>query len=166
MNPKLKTALLLAGLGLIAIGIFKPDFSAFNNPVSPNSIVELDLQEPQSEKIKECAQDVIKALAVDSDRKTDGMRLAQLYNDLATLISLDGDDQVVKNTDEVRQANMLTGVMLKLDLKGKYPELAEATNNLVKQSIGDDSILLSKDLRIQASQAFKALSWACYKGSK
>jgi hypothetical protein len=166
MNPKLKTGLLILALSLLGIGILKPDFGSFNKPVSPSAVVELDVKEPESVELKEKADAVIKALSVDSDRKTDGLRLAYLYNDMATLVGLDGDSEVIKNTEEIRQANRLTGLMLRLDIKGKYEDLPEAAQALVLTAIGDDNVLLNKDLRDKAVEGFKALSWACLQGSK
>lgn len=162
-----KTILLcLAGL-LIFIGLVKPDLSSLlqNN----NSVVvvdNLDIAEPSSDALKEKAKDVIKALSADSDRKTDGKKLAKLYFDIATLISLDGNDQVIKNTEEIRQANKLAGLMLHLDIKGKYEDLSEAAQSLIVEAIGDDQVLLSSDLRNKAVEGFKALAWACNEGSK
>jgi hypothetical protein len=79
---------------------------------------------------------------------------------------LDGEDAVIKTTDEVRQANSLSGVMLKLDMKGKYKDLASSCNSVIQAAIGDDSVLLDKDLRAKAADGFKALAWACNEGSK
>jgi hypothetical protein len=166
MNAKIKSVILLVGLVLLGIGIFKPNLDLFNRPVSPAAVVELDVKEPESPELKEKAKAVIKALSINSDRKTDGFRLAQLYNDMATLISLDGKDEIIKNTEEIRQANKLTGLMLKLDIKGKYEDLPEAAQDLVLTAIGDDNVLLNTDLRSKAVEGFKALSWACLEGSK
>jgi hypothetical protein len=94
------------------------------------------------------------------------LRLAYLYNDMATLVGLDGDSEVIKNTEEIRQANRLAGLMLRLDIKGKYEDLPEAAQALVLTAIGDDNVLLNKDLRDKAVEGFKALSWACLQGSK
>ena len=166
MNPKLKTVLLVLALALLGIGILKPDLGSFNNPVSPSVVVELDVKEPESVELKEKADAVIKALSVDPDRKTDGLRLAYLYNDMATLVALDGDDEIIKNTEEIRQANKLAGLMLRLDIKGKYEDLPEAAQALVLTAIGDDNVLLNPDLRAKAVNGFKALAWACNEGSK
>jgi hypothetical protein len=166
MNPKLKSVLLLVALALLAIGIFKPNLDLLNRPASPSAVVQLDVKEPESVELRKKADIVIKALSVNSDRKKDGFRLAQLYNDMATLIALDGKDEVIKNTEEIRQANRLTGAMLKLDIKGKYEDLPEAAQDLVLTAIGDDNVLLNEDLREKAVQGFKALSWACLEGSK
>ena len=162
-----KTILLcLAGL-LIFIGLVKPDLSSLlqNN----NSVVvvdNLDIAEPSSDALKQKSKDVIKALSADTDRKTDGKKLAKLYSDIATLISLDGNDQVIKNTEEIRQANRLAGLMLHLDIKGKYDDLSKAAQALIVEAIGDDQVLLSSDLRNKAVEGFKALAWACNEGSK
>ena len=164
MNTK-NLVLSLAAL-LIVVGLFKPDLSKFINPPKPsnNSVIVVD--KPSNPEILDECQEVIDALKTDSDRKTDGVRLASLYNDLATLVSLDGEDLVLKNTEEIRQANKLAGAMLRLDIKGKYPKLAKATEKVIVSSIGDDSIMLDEKLRQGAVDGFKALSWACLEGSK
>jgi hypothetical protein len=51
-------------------------------------------------------------------------------------------------------------------LGGKYPDLAEACNSVVVAGIGDEDIVLDKETRKKAVDTFKALSWACYEGSK
>lgn len=164
MNTK-NLILALAAL-LIVVGLFKPDLSKFINPSKPsnNSVVVVD--KPSNPEILDECQEVIDALKTDSDRKTDGVRLASLYNDLATLVSLDGEDLVLKNTEEIRQANKLAGAMLRLDIKGKYPKLAKAAEKVVVSSIGDDSVMLDEKLRQGAVDGFKALSWACLEGAK
>jgi hypothetical protein len=56
--------------------------------------------------------------------------------------------------------------MLKLDIKGKYPNLAKESKEVVVASIGDDKILLSKELRVKAVEGLNALAWAFNEGSK
>jgi hypothetical protein len=162
-----KNILLGVALLLISIGIFKPNISSWGlpnrNPSVPSE--NLDLVKP-SEELLPMVDDVVKALSVSSDRKIDGKRLASLYNDIATLISLDKENEVIKTTEDIRQANRLSGLMLKLDIRGKYPDLPEANEALVKAVIGDDQVLLNQDLREKAVDGFKALSWACNEGSK
>jgi hypothetical protein len=160
-----KVLWIVAGL-LILIGIVKPNLSNFiDNKPAVVVVDDLNLVQP-SEQLKDKASSVIKALSINSDRKTDGKRLASLYNDIATLISLDGDDMVIKNTEEIRQANRLAGLMLRLDIKGKYPDLPKAAQALVVMAVGDDQVLLSSELRTKAVESFKALAWACNEGSK
>jgi len=163
-----KNLLLLIALLLIAIGIFKPNLNNFldSNRPSVNVVDNLDLVAPSSDELLTKSKDIIKALSSNSDRKIDGKRLASLYNDMATLISLDGENEVIKNTEDIRQANRLSGLMLRLDIRGKYPDLPEANEALVKAVIGDDQVLLNQDLREKAVDGFKALSWACNEGSK
>ena len=166
MNSK-NLLLLIASL-LIAIGIFKPNLSNFLDSTRPsvNVVDNLDLVAPASEELLAKSNDVIKALSSNSDRKIDGKRLASLYNDMAILISLDGENEVIKNTEDIRQSNRLAGLLLHLDIKGKYPDLPEAAKALIVQSIGDDNVLLNKELRENAVNGFKALAWACNEGSK
>lgn len=164
MNTK-NLILALAAL-LIVIGLFKPDFSNLINRPNPDNVVSVVVEKPTNSEILDECQAVIEALKADSDRKTDGLRLASLYNDMATLVSLDGEDMVLKNTEEIRQANRLSGAMLKLDIKGKYPKLAKAAESVVVSSIGDDSVVLDSKLRQGAVDGFKALAWACLEGAK
>lgn len=164
MNNKI--LLTLAGL-LLVIGLFKPTF--INNLLINKPVITVDETQyvaPTSDELKAKCNDVIKALSVNSDRSVDGKKLAKLYNDIATLISLDGEDQVITNTEEIRQANRLSGAMLKLNIKGKYPDLPTAAQALVIQAIGDDQVLLNNDLRTKAAEGFKVLAWACNEGSK
>jgi hypothetical protein len=162
----MKNVLLGLGAVLIVLGLLKPDLSAiFSRPSVDNTSVVV-VEKPSNPEILDECQEVINALKADSDRKVDGKRLASLYLDMATLVSLDGEDQVVKDTESIRQANKLAGVMLRLDLKGKYPDLKDAAQKLVVASIGDDNVLLDNKLRQGAVDGFKALAWACDQGSK
>lgn len=165
MNNKL---LLGVGVALIAIGLFKPDLSNWINAggtVTRPSVVVVE--KPSDKDLEIMALKVVDALrSGGSSRKTDGVKLAELYNDLATLISLSGEDTVIKNTEEIRQANSLAGLMLKMDMKGKYSNLAKSCNDLVVSIIGDDSVPLTDTLRTKSVDGFRALSWACNEGSK
>lgn len=161
-----KLLLVIAGL-LIVVGLTKPDLSFLNNkptPVVLDSIVQVS--KPTDSGLLEKSNKVIQSLKQGSSRKYDGQRLALLYLDLSTLIELDGENEVVKTTEEIRQANSLAGVMLRLNIQGDYPGLAEAAKDLVVSHIGDDAVNLDSTLRTKASEAFKALAWACNEGSK
>jgi hypothetical protein len=157
--------LIIAGL-LILVGLAKFNFSSINIlPNKPNVVDVLELPEPTDEAVKKEADDVA-SLLKESGAKGDAKRLRDLYLDLAKLVELDGEDQVIKNTEEIRQANSLAGVMLRLDIKGKYPDLAKESYQVVVAAIGDDQILLSKELRVKAVEGLNALAWACNLGSK
>ncbi len=159
------TLLIIAGL-LIIIGLVKPDFSKLlnNNGTVINKPVIGELEEPSDENIKKECEDVAKILR--NGLSTDAGRLRDLYIDLAKLIELDGEDLVIKDTEAIRQANSLAGTMLKLDIKGKYPNLASEAKEVIVAVIGDDSVLLSPELRKQSASAFRYLAWACNEGTK
>lgn len=160
MNSKI--LVLLVGILLIAVGLFKPNLSSLSHDTP-----QANISKPTNVALLDECESVIKALKNGpSSRKADGKRLASLYTDLATLINLDGEDTIIKNTEEIRQANRLAGIMLKLDMKDKYADLADANFKLIKAAIGDDSVLLDSDLREKAVEGFNALAWACYEGSK
>jgi hypothetical protein len=157
--------LVVAGL-LILVGLTKFDLSRLNIlPNKPNAVDVLELPEPTDENVKKEAEDVV-AILKESGAKVDAKKLRDLYLDLAKLVELDGEDEVIKNTDEIRQANSLAGLMLRLDIKGKYPNLAKEAKEVVVASIGDDHIVLSKELRVKAVEGLNALAWACNMGSK
>jgi hypothetical protein len=162
-----KTLLLALAFILIGIGLFKPDLGSLVDRPQPVVVDIAELSAPVREGLKAKADEVVRVLKDgDPDRKTDGKRLSSLYVDLATLVTLDGDDEVIKNTEEIRQANKLAGTMLKLDIKNKYPKLAEACKAVIVEAIGDDSVALNRESRIQAAEGFKALAWACSQGAK
>lgn len=168
LNSKL--LLILAAI-LIFVGIFKPQLpSPLFTPNKPVDVVvnpSVKVEKPTDEVLLEKAKAVTKAFDGSSfNRKKDGQRLALLYLDLATLIELDGEEEVIKTTEEIRQANSLTGVMLRLNLKGVYPGLSDTTNDLLMSQIGEDIVPLDSNLRTKAVAAFRALAWACFEGSK
>jgi hypothetical protein len=160
-----KNVLLGLATLLIIIGLLKPQFANILVPNKPVTVDVLELSAPTDEAVKKEADDVV-ALLKEAGAKTDAKRLRDLYIDLAKLVELDGQDEVIKSTEEIRQANSLTGVMLRLDIKGKYPNLAKETKEVVVSAIGDDQILLSKELRAKAVEGLNALAWACNLGSK
>jgi hypothetical protein len=162
-----KTILLVIAMILLVIGLFKPSFiDAFNPKPSPSVVVDdSELPKPSDELIKK-STNIIKALSVSPERKTDGKKLASLYKDIAELIALDGENELITNTDEIRQANKLAGVMLKLDIKNKYPDLPESAQAMIVSVVGDDQIPLTTELRAKAIDSFMALAWACNEGSK
>jgi len=156
--------LALAAL-LIIFGWFKPNLSLLDKPNVNNNIVVV--VPPSDIKLREVCEPVISSLKNGgSTRVKDGLRLSDLYLDLATLIELDGEDLVIKTTDDIRFANSLSGPMLKMDLKGKYPTLAKDANGVVVASIGEDSVPLDPELRTKAAEGFRALAWACVEGTK
>jgi hypothetical protein len=163
MSIDKKVLLALGGL-LILLGLLKPEFSNVLNP-RPSVVDVLELPTPTDEAVKKEADDVV-ALVKESGAKGDAKRLRDLYLDLAKLVELDGEDEVIKSTEEIRQANSLAGIMLRLDIKGKYPNLAKEAKEVVVAAIGDDQIPLSKELRGKAVEGLNALAWAFNMGSK
>jgi hypothetical protein len=159
--------LLAIGALLILIGFFNPNLSNIL-PVPRPSVVSVDYDIPEvSNDVKSSLSGIVDALINGSEeRKMDGKKLAQLYIDMSTLISLDGEDKSIKTTDDIRQANSLVGAMLKISLKDKYPDLKKACTDYVISQIGNDNVPLDEELRAKASQTFQHLAWACNEGSK
>lgn len=156
--------LVVAGL-LILVGLTKIDVSRFI-PSSPTNIDVMELSAPTDVNIRKEADDVVSLLKTSGGSKSDFRKLRDLTLDLGRLVQLDGEDLVIKTTDEIRQANSIAGPMLKLDVKGKYPKLAEEAKEVIVAAVGDDDINLSTELRAKAVDGFNALAWAYNEASK
>ena len=162
-----KKILLIVGSLLLLAGLYNKVFVV--DRAGPSPVVDvMELEKPENEALRKEATEVTSVLKDSnvSSRKTDSKKLRDLYLDLAKLISLDGENMVIKNTEEIRQANSLAGLMYRLDIKDKYPSLAKEAQDVVVASIGDDQINLSPEIRQNAVAAFNALAWACNEGSK
>jgi hypothetical protein len=161
--------LIVIAVLLVGFGLLKPNIG---NIISPNnnSVVITDpakITAPTDKDLLTACEDVTSALKDGgSSRKSDGVRLSSLFFDIASLIQLDGEDQTIKSTLEIREANRLAGTMCRLNLQGKYPGLSDACNRLVVAGIGDSDVVLDEESRKRAVETFMALSWACLQGSK
>ena len=160
-----KTPILIVGALLILIGLTKVDLTDII-PSAPKAIDVMELAAPIDPNVKKEAEEVIVLLKGYNGSKSDFKKLRNLMLDLGRLVELDGEDTVIKNTEDIRQANSLSGVMLRLDIKGKYPDLAKESKDVVVTAIGDDNINLSSELRAKAVDSFNALAWAYNEASK
>lgn len=164
MNNKL---LLSVGVLLVLLGLFKPSIpSLLNNVSSSTTLEQYETNAPSNPELLEKSKKVIEILqSVNHSTKSyECQKLSALYYDLATLVELDNEDLVIKDTNGIREANGLAGKMLKLNIKDKYPNLAKASQDLVVSQLGDNDVVLDADLRKKAAECFKALSWAFYQG--
>ena len=160
MNKKL---VLVIGVLLILLGLAKDNLIPSYRPIL---VDVMELNAPSDENVKKEAQDVVDLLKKSDGDKNDFRKLRDLTLDLGRLVQLDGEDLVIKNTEEIRQANSIAGVMLRLDIKGKHPTLAKEAKEVIVASIGDDNINLTPDLRVKAVEGFNALAWAYNEASK
>ena len=157
-----KTVLIVVAVFLLLIGIFKPNLDTFFPDSKP--VPTINVVEPTDPELKESCLAV--ATILKNGKSSDALRLSSLYSDIGDLIALDGENEVIKTTEEIRQANKLSGSLLRLDIKGKYEGLATAGEKVIVVSIGQDDLPLDKELRNKSVTAFKALAWACKEGSK
>ena len=166
MNNQTKTVLLI-GIALLSWGLFGSQIkNIVNNNNVPVVVDVLELSAPSDKNVKKEAQEVVDLLRKSSGNKNEYRKLRDLSLDLGQLIKLDGEDMIIKNTDEIRQANSLSGIMLRLDVKGKYANLAKEAKEVIVASIGDDNINLTPELRVKAVDGFNALAWAYNEASK
>ena len=161
---------ILLGLGsiLVAFGLLKPDLNSIINLPNNPSNISCVTDAPADDNLLAKSRVVVDILqsSNESGKKRDCLKLTSLYCDLATLIELDGDDKIITDTLSIREANALSGKMLRLNIKDKYPNLAEASKEVIVAGIGDQDISLTPELRQKAAESFRALSWAFYQGSK
>lgn len=165
----MKNKLVLAvGIALIGFGLFgkysPTDILKPNVPAVESYVVDA----PSNEALLEKARSVISVLnkSNDSTKRLDCLKLSSLYCDMVTLIELDNNDKVIRDTASIREANSLAGKMLRLNIKNKYPNLAESCKEVLVVAIGEDDVVLDENMRKKACDAFRALSWAFYEGSK
>lgn len=160
----MKNKLLIIGILFIGIGVYYSGNSYF--PIFPNNKISesLSIKKPNDELLK-LIQPVIESLKNgNSDRKEDGLRLARLYKDMSLLITV--DNSILKTTESIREANVLSAKILQIDMKGKYEGLADAANTLFKKYVSPNSVMLDDELRQKSSEAFLALAWGFLEGSK
>jgi len=151
-----KTVLLVLGIGLIGYGLLRPNIDL----VKPSPLNVINVVAPSDETIKTAASEVAELFKSKGGSKQEAVGLRDLYVGLSRLVKLDGEDQIIKNTEEIRQANAIAGLLLNLDIKGKYPGLAKESQEVIVAAIGDDMVQLTPDLRSRGSDAFMALAWA------
>lgn len=166
MNNKSTQIVLLVGALLVCWGLFGNKITNISNPSNPVSIDVMELTPPVDPIVRQEADEVVALVKSYGGNKSDFKRLRDLMLDLGRLVELDGEDEVIKNTDEIRQANSLSGPMLRLDMKNKYKDLKKESQDVVIAAIGDDNVSLSKELRPKAVGGFNALAWAYNEGSK
>lgn len=156
------------GIVLVTFGLIGkyslPNILKSTVPAVENYVVDA----PGDDTLLEKARNVVSVLekSDDSTKRSDCLNLSSLYSDMAILLELDDEDKVIPDTASIREANGLAGKMLRLKIKDKYPGLAEAAKELLVSAIGEDDVMLDDQLRSKSIDAFRALSWAFYEGSK
>lgn len=163
-----KVVLILAG-ALVLIGLLKPDFSNLIPSNRPVAIETETLQAPVSTDVKAIAEKVTKIFkeSTAKDKKVKGQRFKSLMIDLAKLIKLDGEREIVKSTKELRLANSIAGRMSDLDMKGEFTDLAKTCTEVLAASLGGtEDILLTPELREKGGDGFLAIAWAVEQGLK
>jgi len=166
MNNYLTKILLLVGALLVVWGLVGDKIGTLVNVNNPVVVDVMELLPPSDPNVKKEADEVVNLVKSYGGSKSDFKRLRDLMLDLGRLVELDGEDETIKNTDEIRQANSLAGPMLRLDIKGKYKDLKKESQDVIVASIGDDNVSLSKELRVKAVDGINALAWAYNEGSK
>ncbi|NBU33466.1 hypothetical protein EBZ38_13800 [bacterium] len=149
--------LVVAGL-LIVFGLSSFDLSQVLPNISKPVNNHMKMSAPKDPEILKEAQDV--AAIAKTMTEAEAGTLRDLYLDIRELIRLDGENEVIKNTEAIREANSIAGHMLNINIKGKYPNLPKECKEVIVAAIGDDVLVLSPELRTKAMDGFYALAWA------
>lgn len=161
MNNKV---LLIIAVALIGLGIMKPDWNWPVVSIDTPVVIERELKplKPNDKEVLELCNQVIEVLKNgDGNVKLDAPRLRDFYLDLATIYQLDEKEGIIKTTEDIRNANSMAGHMLRMDLNKKYEGYNAACSAVVASQIGTKNIVLDKEIRTKAVQAFLYLAWAC-----
>ena len=162
MNNKI-----ILGIGalLIVFSLSKPyiDKAIENNNNNVPNVVVVEISDEQKENV----QNIVDLLKTGpSERSGACLMLSGLYREMAVLIGLDQEDKIITTTGDIRQANSLSGRILKVELPGDYDNLGGLCSEYVKSQIGDKEVPLDDELRNKAVGAFEALSWAFNEGAR
>lgn len=158
--------LLSIGIGLIVLGLYNSNVIKIPS-TNNNQCRALSIAEPSDPELRALVEPIIDILKSGSDdRKIDGCRLAELYRDMSILIGLDQEDNIIDNTNTIKNANALSAKLLKINLNNKYPDLANTCDNVIKQYVSENDVSLDEELKTKAANAFLALSWAFLQGSR
>lgn len=158
-----KNIILACGIGLICIGIFRPNLNLNTKPQADSNAISIVA--PSDNDIRKEAEEVTALMRASdsSSLRTDCAQLRDLYVNFAAMVSLDNTDVVINTTEEIRKANSISGKLLQalgLDVKTKYTNLAKECQDVIVTAIGDDNVALSPDLRKKAADGFSGLAWA------
>lgn len=157
---------LWVALALIGFGVYNNPNLNWNN--NQTDVVAIDVVAPTDPILLEKAKEIGETFKEEGgfSRKSDALEFAKLMGDLALAISLEGDKEAVSNTSEVREINSMSGHMMELKMKDKYPKTMALCNELVKGVLGDDIVPLAPESRKKAVEAFRAICWGAVEGSK
>lgn len=159
--------LLCIGISMLSFGLLKdrlPSIDAMSFLNYGGSTNIYITESPEETNLLYNANALIDILENNNSptKREECLKLSALYRDLSVLISL--EDSPITDTASIREANTLCGKMLNLNIKDKYPGLAEAAKSLLIDSVGEDDVSLTAENRQRAVAAFEALSWAFYEG--
>lgn len=155
METKSNSWILYVGLGLLALGLLKPDFIKnlhIGNPSAVESVEAEDIAEP-SAKMKKLVRS-LKGVVSDS---TDASEIGQFYADFGIVLASLEDEQVPsKAAFDKTYENAGLIMFTRLGLHDKYEDLAEKIDAILATSLGLENTGFEKD---KAIEVLNAISW-------
>ena len=148
--PFLLVLLLLSGCIYPTIDSLnpKPDIR-----VIPNVSIDFELPPPELKVL------VAPLRGIVTDKK-DALKVANFFLEFADVIKRDKD--VITTTAMIREGFIRAEKLMlqRTAMVGKYPGLGAAKDNVLKETIGLESVTLDDEKRKKAVDSFKAIAWA------
>ena len=142
---------------LLLSGCIYPTIDSLNpNPsikVIPN--VSIDFKPPPPE-----LKTLVTPLRGIITDKKDALKAANFFLEFADVI--DRDKDVITTTAMIREGFVRAEKLMlqRTAMVGKYPGLGAAKDNVLKETIGLESVTLDDEKRKKAVDSFKAIAWA------
>ncbi len=123
-----------------------------------SSVGEVFPDQPTDSKVAAAVEPVKTILKTATPEEK--LSLARLWREEARLIGLDDAQGVIKSTADIRAAHGMAGKLMALNIKGKYPGLADAVDKAIMDVVGNQSRSLDAGVRKDAVAVLNGLSWA------
>jgi len=142
--------LLLSGCIYPTVGNLGPNP---NIKVVPNIRIDFETPPPDLKLLVTPLRGII------TDKK-DALKAANFFLEFADVIHRDRD--VITTTAMIREGFIRAEKLMlqRTEMVGKYPGFGAAKDNIIKETIGLESVELDADKRQKAVEAFKAIAWA------
>ena len=154
MSRQAKIIIVIICLGL---GLFWNHIPNILDRINTPSSVSISITEPTPE-LQETVKD-IPSLVTGDDAKIDKLRISDYFNQLANVVR--DDPGLIDTTEKFRRFNSTAGQInfAGQSLKDKYNGLGKAIDDLVKDTIGNDSVVLDQEKRDKLVHLLKAIAW-------
>lgn len=157
-----KSARLIVAAILIAVAFFGESIleSVKNIDIKPNPTPENVVNNNVTPPSVSDKQLTVKIQSMDID-SADAKEIEDFYCQLRDQAMTIEFGEIVKNLGAFRDFNMKSGRLnFSTRLRGKYPELGEAIDNVFIMSIGSEDVAMTPELQKRIAEVCNAIAWA------